>query len=172
MYKCTSVPIYYCTNSFMSAGLLLSELVKAFVSSHTYPNLGPPWDVYTPQIGLSAPQGCGKTTVVESLEYLFKEAGKYVFVFGQTPAITYVPSPCKHFKGCGWNDFSCDLIDCNTSEGRYCAWVKCYGFEPAEGCCADSLVLVLVAAVELQGSPSTTFISEQMTRYSASHPNS
>ena len=64
----------------MYSGLLLSVLVKSFVLSQTYPNLGPSWGVCTPQIGLSAPQGCGKTTVVESLEYLFKEAGKYVLL--------------------------------------------------------------------------------------------
>ncbi|CAM6093986.1 unnamed protein product [Calypogeia fissa] len=28
------------------------------------------------QIGINAPQGCGKTTVVESLEFLFKSIGR------------------------------------------------------------------------------------------------
>ena len=96
MYQ--NVPMYQWTNMFMSSGLLLSALVKSFVLSHTFPNLGPSWGVYTPQIGLSAPQGCGKTTVVESLEYLFKESGKYVFVLGHASAITYVPSPWKHLR--------------------------------------------------------------------------
>jgi tRNA splicing ligase len=30
------------------------------------------------QIGISAPQGCGKTTIVDSLEYLFNSLGRLV----------------------------------------------------------------------------------------------
>lgn len=33
------------------------------------------------QIGFSAPQGCGKTTLVFALDYLFQMIGRYAFSF-------------------------------------------------------------------------------------------
>jgi D-glycerate 3-kinase len=46
--------------------------------------------VLTMQIGFSAPQGCGKTTLVFALDYLFKTTKKYIALLHLISHVTIV----------------------------------------------------------------------------------
>ena len=123
MHPRVNVPVYQYFYIFTTCAIVICEsvrLVPCLLSRNE-----PSWDVYDFQVGLSAPQGCGKTTVVESLEYLFTESGKYVFVFTHTSDTVHPPSAWISSMLFVWP--SRNLIECNTIKGMYCAcvlWVK------------------------------------------------
>lgn len=48
------------------------------MKSHSYHIIDPQDILFVVQIGFSAPQGCGKTTLVIALDYLFRITGRCV----------------------------------------------------------------------------------------------